>query len=535
MKSIQSQSSEFQNFSFDSVSYSNLVDSVNSLTNMYKSFTVRKYHFIYWALAGIACLAFGFWVLENEMRRRRVKHGINVDTPVEERKDRISELLDGVISLIVSRLHTRDAVRMSVLSRRWQHVYTFVSEVRFYCFSMSTGSLLCKNLEGEKLSELKRKFVQAVDTFLHHHSGCRITSFDLVCCFRGCISDSFRRWMNCIGRLGVERLTIRYCSLNRAESNPHVFSPDILLGASSVKHIYLMGGSFQISSHKALEDLDFTGVVFTSESVECILLNCSNLQSLKLKFCVLPSKLHIHGPDLQLKTLTLFNCSEVVKIDLSARNLTTFELYTLRMVKLMFSNVPSLQNILIDIGDRTVASYVFEKVAKDLPNLKCMYFWTDASFFEAFEIGGVNNFRHLRQLALFLDNQNKLDLLALATILDVCPLLHKLHVSMSQPSTFNGGAEKRLVRHHTQLKEVEFSGFSSTENEYNFILYIVENVVSLERLSIFLDVRYYHLNLGRWLRCSCIGNRGDFEMRQRIIRERFQGQTISKNVEILIV
>ncbi|XP_073145134.1 putative F-box protein At1g67390 isoform X2 [Henckelia pumila] len=484
-------------------------------------------------ITGIACLAFGFWVLENEMRRRRMKHVIDVDTRVEERKDRISQLPDDVISLIVSRLRTKDAVRTSVLSRRWKHVYTFVSEVRFYCFRIYAGSSLCYNIEDEKLSELKIKFVQAVDSFLHHHSGCRITSFDLVCCFRGCISESFRRWMKCIGRLGVERLTIRYCSLNHVESNPHVFSPDILLGASSVKHLYLIGGSLQLSSHKALEDLDLTDVVFTSKSVENILLNCSNLQSLKLKFCVLPSKLHIHGPNLQLKTLTLFNCSKVAEIDLSARNLTTFELCTVRMLKLMFSNVPSLQNILIDIC-RNMAPYVFEKVAKDLPNLKCMYFWTNARFFEAFEIGGVNNLRHLRQLALFLDYQNKLDLLALATILDVSPLLHKLHVSMSQPSTFNGGgAEKRLVRHHTQLKEVEFSGFSSTENEYNFILYIVESGVSLERLSIFLDVRYYHLNLGRWLRC--IGNRGDFEMRQRIIRERFQGQTISKNVEILIV
>ncbi|XP_073146451.1 putative F-box protein At1g67390 [Henckelia pumila] len=529
-------------------------------------------------ITGIACLAFGFWVLENEMRRRRVKgfpmvadvdtpvedidvdtpvedahhkHGIDVDTPVEdahhkhgidvdthidvdihleERKDRISKLPDDVISLIVSRLHTIDVVRMSILSRRWKHVYTFVSEVRFSCLRMCPLSL-CYKFEGEKLSELKRKFVQSVDSFLEHHSGSRITSFELVCCFRGCILDSFRRWMDSICRLGVDRLIVRYCSSpNCVERNPPVFSSDFLPGPSAVKHIYLVGGSFQILSQTALEDIDLTGVAFTSEAVECILLNCCNLQSLKFKFCVLPSKLHIHGPDLQLKTLTVLYCSEVAEIDLSAINLTTFELYTFRMTTLTFSNVPLLQTMFVT----KVAPCVFEKAAKDLPNLKFMHFWTDARLFEAFEIGGVNKLRHLRQLALFLDQQNELDLLALATILDVCPLLHKLQVSMGQLSTFNGkGAEKRVVRHHTKLKEVEFSGFSGTENEYNFILCVLANGVSLERLSIFLEVRQYHVNVGRWQRL--IGNQGYFKLTLRSIREWLQGKAISKNVEILIV
>lgn len=113
------------------------------------------------------------------------KHGIDV----QQREDRISQLPDDVILLIVSRLHTRDAIRTSVLSRRWKHVYTFISEVRFYCHMMFGDSPPCYNLRGQKLSELQRKFVQVVDTFLQHQSGSRITSFELLCCFRGCISD----------------------------------------------------------------------------------------------------------------------------------------------------------------------------------------------------------------------------------------------------------------------------------------------------------------------------------------------------------
>ncbi|XP_073279894.1 putative F-box/LRR-repeat protein At5g38386 [Primulina huaijiensis] len=187
-------------------------------------------------IAGIVCLAFlcgGFRVLEYGTRRRRLKvlpvvthhkHVIDVDTVVEGREDRISRLPDDVISLIVSRLYTRDAVRTSVLSRRWKHVYTFVSEVRFYCF-MTRHS----HLKGKKLREFLKKFVQAVDTFLQHHSGSRIKSFDLVCCFRGCNLDSLRILTNYVGRLGVERLTIRYCCTDHGQKSiPPVFLSKIL-------------------------------------------------------------------------------------------------------------------------------------------------------------------------------------------------------------------------------------------------------------------------------------------------------------------
>ncbi|XP_075516283.1 F-box/FBD/LRR-repeat protein At5g53840-like isoform X3 [Primulina tabacum] len=481
-------------------------------------------------ITGIACLVFlcgRFRVLEYGTRRRRVKG----------REDRISQLPDDVISLIISRLDTRDVVRTSVVSRRWKHVYTFISEVRFGCSSMSTDSTPCHLLEGEKLSQLQRKFVHAVDAFLQHHSGPRIMYFELICCFRGCILGSFRRWMNYVGRLGVKRLVIRYCcySHDLKRNYPLVLPSDFLPQTSSLESIYLVGGSFQISSQKALKDLDLTDVAFTSEAVERILLNFCSLQSLKFKSCTLPSKLHIHGPDLQLKNLRLFNCSKVVEIDLSAINLTTFELFTHRMMTLSFSNVPLLQNIRVDICDHKVAPYIFGNVAKDLPHLRCMYFWTDARFFEAFEIGGVNKLIHLRQLALFLEHQNNIDLLALATILDLCPLLHKFHISMLLPSTFNAKpVEKRVVRPHTQLKEVDFSGFRGTQNEYNLMLYILKNAVFLERLSVSVDAIYYHVNLEGWHRtthCSQL----DYKKIRRIVRERLQREIISKDVEINIV
>ncbi|XP_075516275.1 uncharacterized protein LOC142551109 isoform X2 [Primulina tabacum] len=103
------------------------------------------------------------------------------------------------------------------------------------------------------------------------------------------------------------------------------------------------------------------------------------------------------------------------------------------------------------------------------------------------------------------------------------------------PSTFNAKpVEKRVVRPHTQLKEVDFSGFRGTQNEYNLMLYILKNAVFLERLSVSVDAIYYHVNLEGWHRtthCSQL----DYKKIRRIVRERLQREIISKDVEINIV
>ncbi|XP_073030618.1 F-box/LRR-repeat protein At3g03030-like [Primulina eburnea] len=140
---------------------------------------------------------------------------IDIDIEAEEREDRISQLPDDVVCYIVSELSTRAAVRTSILSRRWRHVYTLINQVRFH---LHHGSYCHPTLTRKE--EIQRKFAQGVDTFLQHHSGFKVTSFELVCCFRGCILDTFRKWMNSVGTLGVEQLTIGFCSINYLLDHP---------------------------------------------------------------------------------------------------------------------------------------------------------------------------------------------------------------------------------------------------------------------------------------------------------------------------
>lgn len=90
-----------------------------------------------------------------------------------------------------------------------------------------------------------------------------------------------------------------------------------------------------------------------------------------------------------------------------------------------------------------------------------------------------------------------------------------------------------MARRHMQLKEFELSGFNETQNECAFILYILKNVISLERLSIFADFRSYDVDLGCWLPAEC--NPRYDEKKQRLILTWLREHAISKNVEITVV
>ncbi|XP_073145771.1 putative F-box/FBD/LRR-repeat protein At5g44960 [Henckelia pumila] len=489
--------------------------------------------------AGMACFALvcsGFWVLKSRRRLYPVTVYEKQDTAcdIDTKKklvDRISELSDDIICLIISKLQTRAAVRTSVLSRRWRRVYTIINKASFSCSYMHRSSC-CRNLTA---SHCRKKFVERVDTFLQHHAVSKLMSFELVCCFHGCVMDSFRKWISFVGACGVERLSIRFCSLRvMLKSGPPVFSTDFLPEPSSLTHLHLKGGSFQTPNQNVLKVLKLEFISFTPEDVECILTNCSSLQSLNLLFCVLPIKLQIVGSALQLKSLMLSYCKLVEKIELSAINLIDFEICYRTILKLSFSNVPLLRSVVIDCSSCGVPHYVFGKIAKDLPHLERMVFITYTSFFEEWKMDGtLNELSNLTELVLLLESHNGFNLLELVTLLNACPLLQKFQVSKDVASTFiRKQAKEKVVRRDTQLKELEFNGFRGTKDEYEFILYILENVGSLKRLSISVHPVLYHVFKKRW--GSVVGNPRDDEKKRRIIGQRLQGQANSKNVEIII-
>ncbi|KAI4323060.1 hypothetical protein L6164_022696 [Bauhinia variegata] len=96
---------------------------------------------------------------------------------VNESRDRISNLPDCIIHRILSFLPTKDAVRTSVLSRRWIYMWTFIDNLHF-----DDSQLLFPDKRNkQRLSfEDREVFVRFVQGVLLHLSNPTIQSFTLV-------------------------------------------------------------------------------------------------------------------------------------------------------------------------------------------------------------------------------------------------------------------------------------------------------------------------------------------------------------------
>lgn len=73
---------------------------------------------------------------EQEVDNEAGKGGHYNDQPTKRSKsclDRISELPDSVLTYILSLLPTRDAVKTSVLSQRWRHMWALISSLIYLC------------------------------------------------------------------------------------------------------------------------------------------------------------------------------------------------------------------------------------------------------------------------------------------------------------------------------------------------------------------------------------------------------------------
>ncbi|KAL1819147.1 hypothetical protein ACET3Z_014016 [Daucus carota] len=124
-------------------------------------------------------------------------------------KDIISDLPQNVIEIILCFLPILDAVRTSVLSKKWRHCWTMIPDIVFDCdFS---HYMLWDKLDQYKDKQLMAyKYVRIINKLLLLHSG-PILSFSLnflPMCDAGVIHDYVDQWIPLLLRKGMKRLTL---------------------------------------------------------------------------------------------------------------------------------------------------------------------------------------------------------------------------------------------------------------------------------------------------------------------------------------
>nr|DAD35988.1 TPA_asm: hypothetical protein HUJ06_006628 [Nelumbo nucifera] len=356
---------------------------------------------------------------------------------VGEGCDRISDLPESILHHILSFLPARYAVRTSILSRRWQHLWYYVSILDF------DDDLL--NDDGIN-EDLKCKYMDFVDKVLVLHSSLNLYRVRLPC--GDCDASRVDTWIRAAINREVKELslfispTVEFtlpCCLFTCESlevlTLHLDDSVLYLPTS----IFLPG----------LKIVNLMSVIFLDgKSADEFFSNCPALESLVMMCCDIMTSgfLHISAP--KLKSLSICGGHNGLihsKIKVSTPSLVSIKYDCYTAQDYLVENTPNLIDACIKLqanfGQNTVNSvhgYLANKFHRQLfmvevlklsdSSIECLHVYDDQERWES----------------------NSLDLL--------CPLDH--------------------------LKTVEIKCFEGRDNELELVKFFLKNAEVLKQITV---------------------------------------------------
>ncbi|KAK9715233.1 hypothetical protein RND81_06G151600 [Saponaria officinalis] len=223
--------------------------------------------------------------------------------------DRISSLSDELLANILTFLPTLSAVRTSILSRRWRHLFTLTRNLSFNdgkYFDMASLT---------QCEERKMSFERFVYGVLALHRMSHIHKFSLILDDRSLKYDCSHllAWITAAVQKGVQHLRLRIWN------HPNAL-PSCILNCQTltVLRIYTSGYDLSVPGVVCLPNLRTLHLRYIrfldGDSVKRFFVACSQLNELALHYCQLTTD-HVCVSATKLQKLDLCCCSGHVVID----------------------------------------------------------------------------------------------------------------------------------------------------------------------------------------------------------------------------
>ncbi|XP_021805288.1 F-box/FBD/LRR-repeat protein At3g14710-like [Prunus avium] len=415
-------------------------------------------------------------------KRPHTSHQVAPGQGSSNSMDRISELEEGILGSIVSRLTQDEILDTRSLFRIWRSVWaysTILNSSDEYRFSE-------EELEPEREREIYDNFVNRV---VENHNGGHVEEFMAFFHMENDRSKNatFGKWLEFTERNGVQKVMlillddgIFSSSMNLAyASSPHEFIGNYKLkhecnGVSDIPHPCKYGG------FKFVKSISLFGVVTVGEAFKCLLGNCKFLEKVLLSDCGgFGYKVRVVGPALALKYLEIRNC-RIESIEISCANLVSFT-YAGDWIRLFLWNVPRLAEVSLACDSRASTVSVFSKLHSCHPQLEVLTLKTSLIHKENYTFPGLEILKHLE---VKIATDEDCCLLQLASFIKASPELQKLVLELTgvvRPGRGIGIKEAANCSHNS-LREVEVRDYRGRPGDDKLIMYLIENAVKLEKI-----------------------------------------------------
>lgn len=440
-----------------------------------------------------------------------------------DKEDQLIELPDGILSIMISFVPLKEAIRTSVLSKRWRYIWTCHSKLCFDSINI-LGMRVDYNSVSNYQSLLDRQirrgmFIERVNHFMQHRcKGPKIDYFSLHCHLGKESASYIDQWIRDAAIKEVEYIDLdlsEWCTFRMDQCSftayeQYEFSCWTLSTSikCTIKNLKLASCILNPipSPNKliSLKTVELKDVNVNDQQLSTFLSICPQLEVLSLVVCNDLVNLKLDVSCHNLKVLSIRDCSRMETIDIYAENLVVFE-YTGEVVSFSFKYAPMLaEGYLSFTGEHRLdgLTYALTKFANSVPSLQTLNLLSILAMkvLKLPEI--IHTSPNLKCLVLSIfpfDDEDKL--YWLSYIFEAFPLLQKLQLNLFSPNFIRKqkGIERLLPDcPHKHLTEVEINGFYGNEHEIELLTYLLKNVVELKVLVV-TSHQKVHRGVNKWV------------------------------------
>ncbi|KAJ4763967.1 F-box protein [Rhynchospora pubera] len=419
-------------------------------------------------------------------------------------EDRISNLPNEILQFIICLMPLKYAIRASVLSKRWRHLWQFNL--------VSSTSLQFD--EDFSCNQSPKQFVTTLDQYLHLHGDRSLDKFGILFSSFDIFFPNLEKWIATVLAKGVKELKI---DLSQGilytpgdsyidDRMPFVI-PNPLFNCKSLTHLSLSRCNFSdplvSANFVRLSSLSLDNVnLLTDAMLTSILEYCVLLESISLKRCEILDTVKFVGEKLKLQKLVIVDCNNVLDIEISAPKLESFLYHGWISFSHVFGNVSKVNDAYLCSPGSEEFDLVFTGILSDLSHVKILTicsmgllhlaFLEDAHYHDYFPL----QLHNLQELQLVLDSIHEDDIYCIFSFFRFCPssFLEKLFIQLPFPSKFlcvesNSATAEEIISEieFPSLKCIKIANFGGSSQELKLVKFFLEKAIMLESIFILMN------------------------------------------------